>query len=294
MPKMTTIARKRPPSKLEGWYGTPRTFSYVNEVQPVFDRHCVRCHDFGKEAGKTLVLAADRNPFFNASYVSLWLRDRKRIKCVGGGPAEIQQAYSWGSHPSLLSRIHRPMSADQVAKLSEREKALRLKHKEIKLGKEELDRINTWLDLNGVYYPEYLTAYPGDHALSGRSPLDGRQLGRLGKLTGVHFGSLKRHSRKQGPQVSFERPELSPCLQKLDKGSDRYKEALEIIKAGAEMLKQKPRCDMPGFVPCEVDRRRLDRYAWLQRVEQQFRAAISEGRKLYDKDIEPWKGVIQK
>jgi len=186
------------------------------------------------------------------------------------------------------------MSAEQVAQLTDREKALRKKHKDIKLSKEDLDRIHTWLDLNGVYYPEYLTAYPGDHATSGRSPLDGRQLGRLQKLTGVHMGSLRRHGRKQGPQFSFERSELSPCLQKLDKNSAQYKEALAIIKAGAETLKKKPRCDMPGFVPCAIDRRRMDRRAWYEGVERQFKAAISEGRKRYDRDIEPWSGAKEK
>jgi len=280
----TTMAMSRPPSTLRDWYGPPRLFSYMREVQPVFDTHCVKCHDFGKAKG-ALVLAGDRNPYFNASYVDLWLWHKKRIRCVGGGPASIQAARSWGSHPSLLSRIHRPMSNEEVAALNDRERKLRELHGDVKLSREDLDRINTWLDLNGVYYPSYLTAYPGDMAVSGRSPLSGAELKRIKQLTGMGVGDQKHNRRKPGPLLSFERPALSPCLQALDKESAAYREALSIIRSGGERLKMKPRCDMPGFVLCETDRRRLARYARLTDIERKFRAAVRENRKLYDRDM---------
>jgi hypothetical protein len=50
--------------------------------------------------------------------------------------------------------------------------------------------------------------------------------------------------------ISFDRPELSPCLKKLDKNSAEYKEALAIIQAGKAQLEKLPRGDMDGFVPC--------------------------------------------
>ncbi len=66
-------------------------FSYVREVQPAFDRHCGRCHDFGKPAGEKLNLAADRPETFNVSYTELWRK--KFIKFIGAGPAQTQPAY---------------------------------------------------------------------------------------------------------------------------------------------------------------------------------------------------------
>ena len=45
------LAMHRPASVLKPWYGPEREFSYLAEVQPVFDKHCVSCHDYGKEAG---------------------------------------------------------------------------------------------------------------------------------------------------------------------------------------------------------------------------------------------------
>ena len=264
------IAASRPPSKLDGWYGPPRHFSYMKEVQPVFDRNCVKCHDFGKEAGKKLILAGDRNPYFNASYIDLWIWNRKLITCIGGGPAEIQQAYSWGSHPSRLSQVLRGRPEQ---------------HKDLKLSRQDMERINTWLDMNAPYYPFYESAYPDSP--NGRSPLDAGQLRRLGELTKLDFlGRMKTHERSERAQISFERPRLSPCLERIaDKNSPQFKEALAIIAAGARMLKSRPRCDMDNFTPCDKDLERLRLFDQRERIERQFRDKIRTGARLYDKDV---------
>ena len=260
----TPRALGRAPSKLDGWYGPPRLFNYATEVQPVFDRHCVRCHDFGKPAGKKLVLAGDRNPYFNASYLELW--SKRIITCVGGGPAETRSARSWGSHASRLTKVIRGMHE---------------RHKKLKLTSEERDRVITWMDLNGVYYPDYTCAYPD--SCSGRSPLDNGQIKRLGKLTRIDFFRAKSHGGNRGPQVSFDRPELSPCLARIkDKQGPQYAEAVAIIRAGQEMLRKRPRVDMPGFVPCEADRKRDAKYALREKAEARSREAIRAGGKVYD------------
>jgi hypothetical protein len=50
--------------------------------------------------------------------------------------------------------------------------------------------------------------------------LDDRQLKRLEALTGVPFDKLGTHSENRGPQISFDRPELSPCLSSIKNKSD--------------------------------------------------------------------------
>jgi len=155
-------------------------------------------------------------------------------------------------------------------------------HKDLKLNKEEFDRIVTWLDLNAVYYPTYACAYP--ESLTGRSPLDNRQLARLGQLAGIPIGPLRDHGSNRGPQVSFDRPESSPCLAKFtDKNDPNYQEALSIIRAGKEMLGRRPRADMPGFQPCEVDLRREQKYARRRQAELRNREATRTGEKVYDR-----------
>jgi hypothetical protein len=265
-----TLAGKRTPSKLAGWYGPARAYSYAAEVQPVFDKHCVKCHDFGKKAGEKLILAGDRNPYFNASYIDLWIWRRKLVKLVGGGPAEVQQAFSWGSHPSKLSKVIRTKPG---------------KHKDLKLSTEDYERIYTWLDMNGPYYPSYACAYPNSQ--SGRSPIPTREMQKLCSLTGMNYGSLRSNGRGERAQISFERPELSPCLKRIKAGkeSDAYKQAIAIIQAGSAALKAKPRCDMKGFVPCAEDKKRLDKFDYLDSIEQKYRKAIDAGKKLYDRDM---------
>ena len=255
------IALRRPPSKLRGWYGKPCLFNYISEVQPVFDKHCVSCHDYGKDAGKKLNLARDRTNTFNTSYNELWRK--KYIKAIGAGPADIQQPFSWGSHVSKLVKV------------------IREGHEDVKLTKAEFESIVTWIDLNGPYYPRYDSAYPDN--LTGRSPLNNKQLNRLSKLTAVPFAKLANHATNSGPQLSFDRPQLSPCLQIFKDTSDpRYVEVLAIIQTGSQMLQERPRADMDGFQACLLDQRRQQVYTEREQIESRNRQAIHKGRKVYD------------
>jgi hypothetical protein len=95
---------------------------------------------------------------------------------------------------------------------------------------------------------------------------------------------MRNHASNRGPRVSFDRPELSPCLQEFPDATDpAYREALSIIRAGQQMLLKRPRADMPGFTPCETDRRREQKYITRELIELRNRAAISNGEKLYDR-----------
>lgn len=253
-------ALKKPPHKLEGWLGETRTFSYIRDVQPVFDKHCIKCHDFGKEGAEKLILAGDRNPYFNASYIDIHVK--KEITCIGGGPSDIQQAYAWGANASKLVEV------------------IESGHEDVQLTEAEMERITTWIDLNGVYYAEYESAYPDNPA--GRSPLSKQQLDRLGALTGVNFNKLNGHQRTMGPQISFDRPELSPCLPNKRKERKKYKEALSIIQAGRDQLLSLPRADMDGFIPCTQHQEMLIRYADRLDKALAVQDAIANGDKVFD------------
>ena len=264
--KKVPLAMKHPPGKLEGWHGKARNFSYQKEVQPVFDKHCVKCHDFGKKGSKKFVLAGDRTVAFNASYTDLW--SNGGIKCIGGGTHRLQEAYAWGSHASKIVKVIRQGHPKPEVR----------KEAKLKLSAEDFNRIVTWIDINGPYYPEYESAYPDNPV--GRCPLNGGQLGKLGKLTGARFVTGNGRGRKA--QIAFDRPEMSPCLQKLKKDSPQYKEALAIIQAGKDMLKKTPRADMDGFKPCPEHARRLAKYHRLEALEAANRKAILTGAKHYD------------
>lgn len=253
------LALRNKPHNIAQETNEEAVFSYVDEVQPIFDRHCISCHDFDKPAASSLILAGDRNPYFNASYVDLHVK--KQVNCIGGGPAQLQEAYTWGSHRSKLVSV------------------LEAGHHGTSLSMEEMEILYTWIDLNGVYYAHYESAYPENPA--GRSPLTSSELERLGKLCGVDFNTLTGFNRNLGPQISFKRPELSPCLSGIKKRNKR-REALDIINLGQQRLKEVPRADMAGFVPCEQQQLQLEKYEALQQLEEKNQRAISEGEKHYE------------
>ncbi len=255
------MALSKEPVQMDGWFGEPRKFGFMDEVQPVFTKNCVSCHDFGTKAGKVLNLAADRNMFFNAAYIDIYVK--KKMKVIGAGPAALQEAYIWGSNTSEFIKM------------------LEKGHHDVKLSKEEMERLTTWVDLNGVYYKDFTSAYSNNPV--GRSPITQEETYRLEVLTGVPFTKLNTFWRNLGPQLSFDRPEVSPCLQKMNKKSANYKEALAIIKAGQERLNEHARLDMPGFKPSSADQKRLDKYLYRLDEEHKNREAISKGEKRYDK-----------
>ena len=79
------LALKKAPVKMNGWMGkAPRNFSFMEQVQPILDKSCVRCHDFDQKNRDKLVLAKDKNPFFNAAYVNLYVK--KEITLIGEWP----------------------------------------------------------------------------------------------------------------------------------------------------------------------------------------------------------------
>lgn len=252
------LAMRKAPAKLEGWHGPARKFSFQREIQPIFDRKCTSCHDYGKKAGEKLNLAGDRDLVFCASYMDLW--SKGVVNCVGAGNAEILQPYTWGSVKSKLTQKVRAGHGGLTA--------------------EEIGKLETWVDINAPYYPCYESAYPMNKG--GRCPVDGGELARLQQLTGAKIGW--GHHEKPQAWVSFERPEESRILKGLkEKDEAAWKEAVGIIRRGAQRLAERPRADMEDFVPNPEDLERLMRYWRRENEEARVYKAIREGKKVFDK-----------
>lgn len=271
-----TKALARDPSRLTPWYGEPRVFSYMAEVQPVLDKHCLGCHDFDGKGAKKVILAGDKGFGFNASYAEL--QSKGYTGAIGAGPAGHMPAKTWGSHTSPLIKMLKkghPSSPTVSARRAD-----------VRLDKESMDRLVTWIDLNAPYYPTGYSARNGPPP--GRNPLSREQSKRLYKLTGLTENALHKADLFTGPKVSFDRPRLSPCLDLTANPAD-HAEALAIIQSGKDSLAQRPRADMPGFSVLhdrdEKAKAHREKYA---RIEQEVRAAIRGGRKIYDSsDADP-------
>jgi hypothetical protein len=261
-PGPSPLALRKGPAKLKPLIGNaPVNFSFLEHTQPVFDKHCMSCHDFDKNDRNKLVLAQDKNPYFNAAYVNL--HAGKYVTLVGGGPAEIQAPYSWGSHASKLTKV---IDGD---------------HHNVKLSQYEREILYAWMDVNGVYYPVYESAF--DSTLAGRSPLSDNEINELEKLTGINFYSLNNHNRTLSAQISFDRPDESPCLDKIRDDKARYDSAIAIIKAGHERLTATPRGDIEReVIPCYRNREQLKKYMERLEIEKANNVAIQQNKKFYD------------
>jgi hypothetical protein len=256
-----TIAMRKPPVDLNGWQGPAENFSYMKTIQPVLDKHCVKCHDYGKEGAKKVVLAGDKSVPFNISYMELHCN--RLLGVIGAGPVPIMQPKTWGSHCSKLISL------------------LKKGHQKVSLSKEEMDRLTTWVDINAPYYPSYGCAFPDN--VTGRCPLNREELAKLEKLSGRKL--VETFHKWFGMQrkdlcLSFDRPECSVILDSITQ--DKKAEALEIIRIGAARMKATPRADMPGFKLSEIDAWREEKYQKRVAHEQAVREACSTGKKIYD------------
>ena len=110
-------------------------------------------------------------------------------------------------------------------------------------------------------------------------PLSFAELAQLEKLCGAKVANS--HSKRQREQLDFERPACSRILSGV-KGKPAYAEAPAIIELGASRLRERPRCDMEGFVPCAKDKWRIARSERRRAEERRVYEAIRAGRKVYD------------
>ncbi len=256
-----SMALRKPPQKLAKSSVSDKPFDYAQMVQPIFDKYCLECHDYGNNTG--LNLAGDRGLVFNKSYLELC--NNNRISAIGAGPNAVQEANVWGAKKSLLMTL------------------IDGRHSGVKVPKDKADIVRLWIDLNAPYYPSHDSAYPRN--LGGRSPLTYAELAEIAKLSGRKDFPVKSWITSQQYKtelVSFARPECSDVLDTMKPGSPEYKRVLEIIKAGAERLKKRPRADMEGFVGQPIDIWRTKRFEKFQELEAYYRAMADQGKVAYD------------
>ncbi|TWU39774.1 HzsA-related protein [Novipirellula artificiosorum] len=116
-----------------------RPLAYESDVQPVLDKHCVRCHDDQKSEGD-LNLSGELTKLFSRSYENILRRDL--IPIIGenhpkSGNNHYLPPYSLGTHASRLKDYLVP------------------KHYDVNLSPAERIRVTTWIDSNGQFYGSY-------------------------------------------------------------------------------------------------------------------------------------------
>ena len=236
-------------------------FDYARIVQPVLDKHCVKCHN-ARTAPKNVDLSGDKTAWFNVSYDVL-ASERGNlgrggnpytswISTMNGAEANILEIAprTWGSPKSKLADIVLGAHLDKGGKAR------------AKLSADERQRVLTWIDLNVPYYGTSLTNLPG---LGGGRRLDVRTLKKV--LSGVaarRCASCHKGGKlPPGNRLRITHPEnnaflLAPlaqsaggtqkCLPPVFQSTDDadYQAILKAFEPTLKKLKDKPRMDMPG------------------------------------------------
>ena len=64
------LAARRPPDIIQPYQGLPEVFDFPRDIQPILDRHCVKCHHSDRADGG-VILTGDHGPLYSHSYFSL-------------------------------------------------------------------------------------------------------------------------------------------------------------------------------------------------------------------------------
>lgn len=258
------VALKRPPSRIQQIEEVPDVFDFPRHIQPILDRHCVKCHNSDRRDGK-VDLTGDHTPLYTVSY---WTIIRRGLVADGRNrPYSNLEPRTIGSSASRLLSL------------------LDGSHYETRVSEHERKMVRLWIESSATYPGTYAALgcgmYPvrlpmgilqqrcgnchGDRARGRRGPQlrfgDAMQLNSLCNLTRPEK-SLLLH----GP-LSQQAGGLGLCREEVfrDKNDPDYQKVLAAISAQAEQLKKHQRFDMAGFRPNEHYIREMQRFGILSR-----------------------------
>jgi hypothetical protein len=139
-PTSPVLAMQRDPSRLVPGPAGSCPLSFPLLVQPVLDKHCVRCHDGQEGTGKSkLALTSEPAKAFSRSYAGL----RPYLRWYEWGGASISQV---ATHPGRIGADESPLAGILEDDTHRRE---------LQWNDAERGRIYLWLDANVPFYGTY-------------------------------------------------------------------------------------------------------------------------------------------
>ncbi len=152
-----TLAMRAGAQALEPSYGPERGFSFNERIQPILDRHCIRCHDGTPNEDK-----ATGNANKKAFSLLATLRHDEQAKrfwsdaylrLTAGGPHDGPVRWiSAQSAPPLYPPYHTGALRSPLLEM------LDAHHSDTRLSPEELEAIACWIDLAVPYCGDYAEA----------------------------------------------------------------------------------------------------------------------------------------
>ncbi len=158
-----SLRKTAEPVPLEPFHGPARGFSFPQEIQPILDRRCVRCHDdrsaVPKKRGQAPAVVEGSEHAFSLLGAETVDRGAKRrwsdaylALTRHGQPNKVVNWLNVQSVPTPLAPYHAGAAKSSLIALLEEG------HYDVELSREELDKIACWIDLLVPYCGEYTEA----------------------------------------------------------------------------------------------------------------------------------------
>ena len=274
-PRPTAALRKSHPLKPPEW--GEGNFSYSRVVQPVLDKHCIKCHNARKHP-RGVDLTGDKTDFFSVSYDILArkgtdgeLRPERHggrqcfspytnwISTINGAESNILQITprAWGSPRSKLADIVLSGHRDKDGK------------PRVNVDRAGRRRIMAWIDLNVPYYHTASSAYVYRMGCRRMLPPDlGRAVQQVALRRCVSCHKKDNRGQARIPRTFYTRITniehnsflLAPLAKSAggteacgkavfeSKDDPDYRAILKVFEPIQKMLEAKPRMDMADAV----------------------------------------------
>ncbi len=163
------MAMKAGPERLKEFYGRPRGFSFPKEIQPILNRHCIRCHN-AKGKGKAARYVLTDEPVVDTRAKRKWSRaylTLTRTRSAGksnfdkGRANELVNWISNSSEPTMIPPRYGGSTRSKLITMLETglmPPPAAAGSPKAKLSREELDKLCAWIDLAIPFCGDYVEA----------------------------------------------------------------------------------------------------------------------------------------
>jgi hypothetical protein len=129
-----TKALQRPPSRITPIQNMPEIFDYPRDIQPIWDKYCLDCHDVDTRDG-AVVLTDDQGPIYTHSYFAL----SQRLQMADG------RVYKHGNYPPYKIGSSASYLMDKIDG----------SHYSVKVTDHEMRKIKLWIDAGATFPGTY-------------------------------------------------------------------------------------------------------------------------------------------
>jgi len=255
-PNRVPAAASREPSRPAPPPWGDRIFSFLRDVQPLLNAHCIACHTHDR-AANAVILTDDLTDQFTIAYQELlpYLSVANAMRWDHPDDVYPRPSYTYGSKVSRLTQL------------------LEAGHHGVKLGDDDWQRLFVWIDANGVYYDRYETPHwPNRRIFAGpeRKALDEVHARRCANCHGKGDGkadtwwlSLNRRdprlSRALAAPLARAAGGWGRCDGTVFASADDpdYKAVLAALTSLRAALAQRPREDILSLQGTEAERQQV-------------------------------------